>query len=113
MTQSLHLGLIGTQVALFHFTWLAGLFKKGNDFEDKELILTTSRKLVYSQGPCAQTNPLPPLSSTSFFGKSAIWTPSTVGVNGSAGLHKTGRDAAFIIHQAVHSTPLDYLHTLL
>lgn len=45
--------------------------------------------------------------------ESAIWTPSTVGVNGSAGLHKADRASAFIIHQAVLSTPLDYLHTLL
>lgn len=38
---------------------------------------------------------------------SAICTPNTVGVNGSAGLHKTRSVLSFIIHQAVHSTSLD------
>ena len=54
-----------------------------------------------------------PISSLSYISisKSAIWTANTVGVNGSAGLYKTA--PAFFIHQAVYTTPLDYLNIIL
>lgn len=68
---------------------------------------------IQSLPPQPLQGPIPSLCCSDSLSESAIWTPHTVGVNGSAGLHKTDRALAFIIHQAVHSTPLDYLHTLL
>ncbi len=48
---------------------------------------------------------MPFLWSFSFLSESAIWTASTVGVNGSAGLHKTGL--------CFHYSPSSPLHTRL
>lgn len=57
-------------------------------------------------------SPMPFLWCSNFLSESAIWTPNTVGVNGSAGLHKTGLCFHYSPSSPPHTIRL-FRHTLI